>query len=94
MKIEVDGNIIQIKPIGYVDRLGIQGEFADVYKDGIDNVTTKAFYLLLGSISEIAFDDSEKSLKGYDDDTQIKILTAILSEYLGLSDNQKKSDGD
>tara|TARA_R100000781_G_C4048044_1_gene116463 strand:+ start:290 stop:574 length:285 start_codon:yes stop_codon:yes gene_type:complete len=94
MKIEVDGNIIQIKPIGYVDRLGIKGEFADVYKDGIDNVTTKAFYLLLGSISEIAFDDSEKSLKGYDDDTQIKILTAILSEYLGLSDNQKKSDGD
>ena len=94
MKIEVDGNIIQIKPIGYVDRLGIKGEFADVYKDGTDNVTTKAFYLLLGSISEIAFDDSEKSLKGYDDDTQIKILTAILSEYLGLSDNQKKSDGD
>ena len=94
MKIEVDGNIIQIKPIGYVDRLGIKGEFADVYKDGIDNVTTKAFYLLLGSVSEIAFDDSEKSLKGYDDDTQIKILTAILSEYLGLSDNQKKSEGD
>ncbi len=94
MKVEVDGHIIQIKPIGYVDRLGIKGEFADVYKDGIDNVTTKAFYLLLGSVSEIAFDDSEKSLKGYDDDTQIKILTAILSEYLGLSDNQKKSDGD
>jgi len=94
MKVEVDGHIIQIKPIGYVDRLGIKGEFADVYKDGTDNVTTKAFYLLLGSVSEIAFDDSEKSLKGYDDDTQIKILTAILSEYLGLSDNQKKSDGD
>ena len=94
MKIEVDGNIIQIKPIGYVDRLGIKGEFADVYKDGTDNVTTKAFYLLLGSVSEIAFDDSEKSLKEYDDNTQIKILTAILSEYLGLSDNQKKSDGD
>ena len=94
MKVEVDGHVIQIKPINYVDRLGIKGEFADVYKDGIDNVTTKAFYLLLGSISEIAFDDSEKSLKGYDDDTQIKILTAILSEYLGLSDTQKKSDGE
>ena len=94
MKVEVDGHIIQIKPIGYVDRLGIKGEFADVYKDGTDNVTTKAFYLLLGSVSEIAFDDSEKSLKEYDDNTQIKILTAILSEYLGLSDNQKKSDGD
>ena len=94
MKLEVDGQIIQIKPIGYVDRLGIKGEFADVYKDVTDNVTTKAFYLLLGSVSEIAFDDSEKSLKEYDDNTQIKILTAILSEYLGLSDNQKKSDGD
>ncbi len=94
MKVEVDGHIIQIKPISYVDRLGIKGEFADVYKDGTDNVTTKAFYLLLGSVSEIAFNNSEKSLKGYDDNTQIKILTAILSEYLGLSDNQKKSDGD
>ncbi len=94
MKVEVDGHIIQIKPISYVDRLGIKGEFADVYKDGTDNVTTKEFYLLLGSVSEIAFDNSEKSLKGYDDNTQIKILTAILSEYLGLSDNQKKSDGD
>ena len=94
MKVEVDGHIIQIKPISYVDRLGIKGEFADVYKDGTDNVTTKAFYLLLGSVSEIAFNDSEKSLKGYDDNTQIKILTAILSEYLGHSDNQKKSDGD
>jgi len=94
MKVEVDGHVIQIKPINYVDRLGIKGEFADVYKDGTDNVTTKAFYLLLGSVSEIAFNDSEKSLKGYDDNTQIKILTAILSEYLGLSDNQKKSDGD
>tara|TARA_R100001443_G_scaffold27192_1_gene40484 strand:- start:430 stop:714 length:285 start_codon:yes stop_codon:yes gene_type:complete len=93
MKVEVDGHIIQIKPISYVDRLGIKGEFADVYKDGTDNVTTKEFYLLLGSVSEIAFDNSEKSLKGYDDNTQIKILTAILSEYLGLSDNQKKSDG-
>ena len=94
MKVEVDGHVIQIKPINYVDRLGIKGEFADVYKDGTDNVTTKAFYLLLGSVSEIAFNDSEKSLKGYDEDTQIKILTAILSEYLGLSDKQKKTDGD
>ena len=94
MKVEVDGHVIQIKPINYVDRLGIKGEFADVYKDGTDNVTTKAFYLLLGSVSEIAFNDSEKSLKGYDDDTQIKILTAILGEYIGQSDNQKKSDGD
>ena len=94
MKVEVDGHVIQIKPINYVDRLVITGEFADVYKDRTDNVTTKAFYLLLGSVSEIAFNDSEKSIKGYDDDTQIKILTAILSEYLGLSDKQKKSDGD
>ena len=94
MKVEVDDHVIQIKPISYVDRLGIKGEFADVYKDGTDNVTTKAFYLLLGRVSEIAFNESEKSLKGYDDDTQIKILTAILSEYLGLSDKQKKSDGD
>ena len=44
MKVEVDGHIIQIKPISYVDRLGIKGEFADVYKDGTDNVTTCLLY--------------------------------------------------
>ena len=33
MKIEVDGHTIQIKPINYVDRWGIKGEFADVFKD-------------------------------------------------------------
>jgi|TARA_R110002110_G_scaffold64312_2_gene177908 hypothetical protein len=90
MKIEVDGHTIQIKPINYVDRLGIKGELIDIYKDGIEKVTTKAYYLLLGSISKIAFDDAEKSLKDYDEDMQLKILTAITNEYVGQSDNQKK----
>ena len=42
MKIEVDGHIIQIKPISYVDRLGLQGEFADVYANGTDNVSQRS----------------------------------------------------
>ena len=93
MKIEVDGHIIQIKPISYVDRLGLQGEFADVYANGTDNVSQKKFNLLLGHTAEIAFNDADSSLKEYPYEVQLKILTQIMSEYLGLSDNQKKSDG-
>ena len=93
MKIEVDGHTIQIKPISYTDRLGLQGEFADVYKNGTDNVSQKEFNLLLGHTSEIAFAVPENALKEYEYEIQLKMLTAIMSEYLGLSDNQKKSDG-
>ena len=92
-KIEVDGHIIQIKPVNYVDRLGLQGEFADVYANGTDNVSQKAFNLLLGHTAEIAFNNPDTALKEYPYDVQLKILTNIMSEYLGLSDNQKKSDG-
>ncbi len=93
MKIEVEGNVIQIKPISYVDRLGLKGEFADVYANGTEKVSQKEFNFLLGHVSEIAFVDPEKSLEGFDYSIQLKILTNIMSEYLGLSDNQKKSDG-
>ena len=93
MKIKVDEHIIQIKPINYVDRLGIKGEFADVYKDGTNNVSQKAFNLLLGHTAEIAFNNPDTALEEYPYDVQLKILTNIMSEYLGLSDNQKKSDG-
>ena len=89
MKIEVDGHIIQIKPISYVDRLGLQGEFADVYANGTDNVSQKKFNLLLGHTAEIAFNNPDDSLKEYPYEVQLKILTNIMSEYLGLSDNQK-----
>ena len=93
MKIEVDGYAIQIKPINYVDRLGLKGEFADVYANGTDNVSQKAFNLLLGHTAEIAFNDPDTALEEYDYEVQLKILTNIMSEYLGLSNNQKKSDG-
>ena len=92
MKIEVDGHIIQIKPISYVDRLGLQGEFSDVYRD-VNNVSQKEFNILLGHTAEIAFNNPDDSLKEYPYEVQLKILTNIMSEYLGLSDNQKKSDG-
>ena len=93
MKIEVDGHIIQIKPISYVDRLGLQGEFADVYANGTDNVSQKKFNLLLGHTAEIAFNDPNNDLKNHEYEFQLKILTACMMNYLGLSDTEKKQDG-
>jgi hypothetical protein len=39
------------------------------------------------------YNNPDDSLKEYPYEVQLKILTNIMSEYLGLSDNQKKSDG-
>ena len=55
MKIEVEGQEFLIKEISYSDKLGLHGEFADVYKNGTDNVSQKDFNVLLGHTAEIAF---------------------------------------
>ena len=54
MKIEVEGQEILVRNISYSQKLGLQGEFADVYKNGTDNVSQKDFNLLLGHTAEIA----------------------------------------
>ena len=93
MKIEVEGQEILVRNISYSQKLGLQGEFADVYKNGTDNVSQKDFNLLLGHTAEIAFNDPDNALKDHDYDFQLKILTACMMSYLGLSDTEKKEDG-
>ena len=93
MKIEVEGQEILVRNISYSQKLGLQGEFADVYKNGTDNVSQKDFNLLLGHTAEIAFNDPNNDLKDHEYDFQLKILTACMMNYLGLSDTEKKQDG-
>ena len=93
MKIEVEGKEILIRSIDYSKKLGLQGEFADVYRNGTDNVSQKDFNVLLGHTAEIAFNKPEDFLKEHEYEFQLKILIAIMMEYLGLSDSAKKEDG-
>ena len=93
MKIKIEGKEVLIKPITYSEKLGLQGEFADVYKNGTDKVKQKEFNLLLGHTAEIAFSDPDKSLEEYEYNFQLKILTACMMEYLGISGTAKKEDG-
>lgn len=93
MKIEVEGQEILVRNISYSQKLGLQGEFADVYKNGTDNVSQKDFNLLLGHTAEIAFNDPNNDLKNHEYEFQLKILTACMMNYLGLSDTEKKQDG-
>ena len=66
----------------------------DVYKNGTDNVKQKEFNSLLASVAEIAFVNPSESFKKYDYDTELKILTQTMMDYLELSDQSKKVDGD
>ena len=93
MKIEVEGQEILIRSIGYSTKLGLQGEFADVYANGTEKVKQKEFNLLLGHTAEIAFANPEVALKEHDYEFQLKILTACMMDYLGISDAAKKEDG-
>ena len=94
MKIEVDDLELIVRDIKYKQKLELKGEFHDVYRNGVDNVKQKEFNSLLGSVAEIAFSDPESGLKEYDYDFELKILTKAMMEYLELSDESKKVDGD
>jgi len=94
MKIEVDDLELIVRDIKYKQKLELKGEFHDVYRNGVDNVKQKEFNSLLGSVAEIAFSDPESGLKEYDYDSELKILTKTMMEYLELSDESKKVDGD
>tara|TARA_R100001082_G_scaffold4772_2_gene3425 strand:+ start:4593 stop:4877 length:285 start_codon:yes stop_codon:yes gene_type:complete len=94
MKLKIDDKEILVKNISYKDKLGLQGEFADVYKNGTQNVKQKEFNILLGNVAEIAFNNPEEDLKKYDYDFQLKILSQCLMDYLGLSNTSKKGNGD
>jgi subtilase family serine protease len=94
MKVVVDDLEIQVKNISYRQKLEIQGEFADVYKNGTDNVKQREFNSLLGRVAEIAFVNPDQSLKKYEYEIQLKILTQAMMDYLELSDQSKKIEGD
>ena len=93
MKIEVEGKEFLIKEISYSDKLGLHGEFADVYRNGADKVSQKEFNVLLGHTAEIAFSKPEEAFKEYEYDFQLKVLMACMMEYLGLSESSKKESG-
>jgi hypothetical protein len=94
MKVVVDDLEVQVRNISYREKLEIQGEFADVYKNGTDNVKQREFNSLLGRVAEIAFVNPDISLKKYDYEIQLKILTQAMMDYLELSDQSKKIEGD
>ncbi len=93
MKIEVEGKEFLIRNINYADKLGLHGEFADVYRNGIKKVKNKEFNILLGHTAEIAFSKPEEAFKEYEYEFQLRALTAIMIEYLGLSESSKKESG-
>ena len=93
MKVKVDDLEINVRDIKYRQKLEIKGEFADVYKNGSDNVKQKEFNSLLASVAEIAFSNPSDFFKKYDYDTELKILTQTMMDYLELSDQSKKKDG-
>jgi len=94
MKVIVDDLEVQVRNISYREKLEIQGEFADVYKNGTDNVKQREFNSLLGRVAEIAFVNPDQSLKKYEYEIQLKILTQAMMDYLELSDQSKKIEGD
>ena len=94
MKVIVDDVEVQVKNISYREKLEIQGEFADVYKNGTNNVKQRDFNSLLGRVAEIAFTNPDTSLKKYEYEIQLKILTQAMMDYLELSDQSKKIEGD
>ena len=93
MKIKVDDIEINVRDISYRQKLEIKGEFHDVYHNGVKNVKQKDFNSLLASIAEIAFMNPQEQLKEYDYDTELKILTQAMMDYLELSYQSKKADG-
>ena len=93
MKVKVDDFEINVRDVKYRQKLEIKGEFADVYKNGSDNVKQKEFNSLLASVAEIAFSNPSDFFKKYDYDTELKILTQTMMDYLELSDQSKKKDG-
>ena len=62
MKIDVEGNEIQIRPISYSNKLELKGHFIDVYKNGVNDVSARNYNKLLGHASEIAFVNPEEIL--------------------------------
>ena len=57
-------------------------------------ISQRQFNTLLSHVSEIAFLNAEDDLKKFDYSVQINLLTKILLDYLDLSEESKKENGD
>ena len=97
MKVILDDIEIMVKDIKYGQKLELLGHYQDVLKpvhEKTGEISQRQFNTLLSHVSEIAFLNAEDDLKKYDYSVQINLLTKILLNYLDLSEESKKENGD
>ena len=97
MKVVLDGIEVVVKDIKYGEKIELFGHYQDVLKPVFDKtgeISHRKLYALLGHVSEIAFQNAENDLKKYDINVQTNLLTKILLNYLELSEESKKEQGD
>jgi len=97
MKVVLDEIEIMVKDIKYGQKLELLGHYQDVLKpvhEKTGEISQRQFNTLLSHVSEIAFLNAEDDLKKYDYSVQINLLTKILLDYLDLSVESKKENGD
>jgi len=97
MKVVLDEIEIMVKDIKYGQKLELLGHYQDVLKpvhEKTGEISQRQFNTLLSHVSEIAFLNAENDLKKYDYSVQINLLTKILLDYLDLSEESKKENGD
>ena len=97
MKVVLDDIEIMVKNIKYGQKLELLGHYQDVLKpvhEKTGEISQRQFNTLLSHVSEIAFLNAEDDLKKYDYSVQINLLTKILLDYLDLSVESKKENGD
>ena len=97
MKVVLDDIEIMVKNIKYGQKLELLGHYQDVFKpvhEKTGEISQRKFNTLLSHVSEIAFLNAEDDLKKYDYNVQINLLTKILLDYLDLSEESKKENGD
>jgi|TARA_R100000773_G_C4214406_1_gene113350 hypothetical protein len=97
MKVVLDDIEIMVKDIKYGQKLELLGHYQDVLKpvhEKTGEISQRQFNTLLSHVSEIAFLNAEDDLKKYDYSVQINLLTKILLDYLDLSVESKKENGD
>ena len=97
MKVVLDDIEIMVKDIKYGQKLELLGHYQDVLKpvhEKTGEISQRQFNTLLSHVSEIAFLNAEDDLKKYNYSVQINLLTKILLDYLDLSEESKKENGD
>jgi hypothetical protein len=97
MKVVLNDIEIMVKDIKYGQKLELLGHYQDVLKpvhEKTGEISQRQFNTLLSHVSEIAFLNAEDDLKKYDYSVQINLLTKILLDYLDLSVESKKENGD